>query len=201
LSNGDGPILSDMGFVYTLGVQPGTVIRNNYCHDAAHFEYGGWGIYLDEGSSHILVENNIVFRTTYGGFHQHYGRENIVRNNIFAFGRDAQMLRSRNEPHISYRFNRNIVYFSQGDDTLMGHMENGNFDFDKNVYWRTDGNNLIFDNKTLAEWQGAGHDRHSIVADPKFAAPEEGDFTIADGSPAREVGFKPIRMKAHRITR
>src|SRR5262249_43498449 len=36
-SDGDGPILSDMGGIYTLGVQPGTVIRSNVFHDIAGF--------------------------------------------------------------------------------------------------------------------------------------------------------------------
>jgi len=70
LSNGDGPVLSDMAAIYTLGAQPGTIIRTNLFHDVAGLRYGGWGIYFDEGSTHILAEKNIVYRTTHGGFHQ-----------------------------------------------------------------------------------------------------------------------------------
>jgi len=45
-----------------LGVQPGTVVRNTFCHDMtqSYTSYGGWDIYTDEGSSKILNQNNIV---------------------------------------------------------------------------------------------------------------------------------------------
>ncbi|MCL1795855.1 MAG: right-handed parallel beta-helix repeat-containing protein [Clostridia bacterium] len=83
--------LSDMGGVYLLGSQQGTVVEGNVIHGVTAAEYGGWGIYLDEGSSKILVANNLVYRCSAQGFHQHAGADNTVKNNVFALNYDGQL--------------------------------------------------------------------------------------------------------------
>ena len=186
-------MLSDMGGIYTLGVQPGTRIRNNLIHDVASFAYGGWGIYPDEGSSEMLIENNIVYHCKSAGFHQHYGRENLVRNNIWAFNRENQLMRTRAEPHLSFTFERNIVYFDQG--RLLGSNWTGDqFAMKGNVYFDTRGWDIRFAGKSFAEWQAAGKDAGSVIADPLFVNAGNFDFRLRPESPALEMGFQPIDM-------
>ena len=179
-------LLSDMGGIYTLGISPGTVLRYNLIHDVLSYSYGGWGIYLDEGSTDILVENNIVYRTKTGGFHQHYGKENIIRNNIFALSKEAQIQRSRPEEHISFTFERNIVYWTEGH-LFHGNWGGTNFRIDNNIYWNASGPVQF-----PQDWKERGMDVHSIVADPLFRDPEHGDFTLKPDSPAFELGFNAI---------
>lgn len=184
-------MLSDMGCIYTLGVQPGTVERNNVCHDVSRYKYGGWGIYTDEGSSDIAIEDNVVYRCEDGGFHQHYGASNIVRNNIFALGDKAQIRRSREEDHLSFTFTNNIVYWKDGT-LLFGTWKNNQYRFDDNLYYNVTGEKIQFSQWSFKDWQAHGQDIHSVIANPLFLNPEQGDFSLDAASPAFKIGFKPI---------
>jgi len=187
-------VLSDMGGIYTLGVQPGTVIRNNLFHDVNSYDYGGWGIYPDEGSTNILIENNVVYRTKSAGFHQHYGKENIVRNNIFAFGKDNQLMRTRMEKHLSFTFERNLVYWKEGK-LLGSNWTDDQYKMDDNLYWNASGENFLFAKWSWTDWQKRGQDLHSLIADPLFKNPDKYDFSLRSGSPARLIGFQPIDLR------
>ena len=181
-------VLSDMGGIYTLGVEPGTKLVGNRIHDIDSFSYGGWGIYPDEGSSHELIEHNIVYRTKSGGFHQHYGQENIVQNNLFAFAKDAQIIRTRAEDHLSFTFSHNIVLWK--DAPLLGSNWSGSqYKLDSNLYWRTDGKPVDFAGQTVTQWQAKGQDIHSKIADPEFVNWAKGDFRLKAGSPAFGLGI------------
>jgi len=157
--DGSGPILSDMGGIYTLGIQPGTVIRNNIFYHIAAIKYGGWGIYFDEGSTDIVAENNIVFFTTHGGFHQHYGKNNIVRKNIFAFGRDVQITLSRPENHLRVIFENNTVIGNT--EKFLGGNIDFNFIFQKNVYIKIGSGTIKFGEYDWSDWQKKNMDVNS----------------------------------------
>jgi hypothetical protein len=193
--------LSDMGGIYTLGVSPGTTLKNNLIHDVLAFTYGGWGLYTDEGSSGITLENNVVYRVKDGCFHQHYGKENVVRNNILAGSfTDGQIRRSRPEEHQSFTFERNIVYFDRAN-LVNGDWSKGTFPFDYNCYWDSSARPLVFPGGlTFQQWQAKGQDKNSVVADPLFADPQHGDFTLKPDSPALKLGFKPIDLSEIGLT-
>lgn len=194
--------LSDMGAIYTLGIQPDTVISGNVIYnvgcDKGQYGYGGWGIYLDEGSSEILVEKNLVYDCSSQTFHQHYGKDNMIRNNIFAFGGDGQFKISKREDHNSLYLYNNIFV---GNDTPM-YKETLSLDWfkdDNNLYWdyNTFGKTVhsgsstnIFESENILGMYGRGYYNNGIFADPLFKDAENRDFTFAENSPAFEAGFE-----------
>jgi len=96
------------------------------------------GILSQAEDTKILFENNLVYRVKSGGFHQHYGRENVIRNNILAFSKLYQVQASRVENHLSFTFENNVVYYNEGV-LLSGPWTKIRIKMDKNCYWHAGG--------------------------------------------------------------
>ncbi|MDO9464540.1 MAG: right-handed parallel beta-helix repeat-containing protein [bacterium] len=192
-------VLSDMGAFYMLGISPGTIIRGNHIHDVNAFDYGGWGIYFDQGASGIEASENVCYRCNGQGFHQHFGRENLVRNNIFAFGGKSQIERTKLEKHCSFTFKQNIVYWKGrvpllGDNIIRQEDPSAGIVMECNIYFNCSGLPILFKDETIDQWRLRGCDKHSVIADPLFVDPENGDFNLKPGSPAKKIGFKSIDL-------
>ena len=196
--------LSDMGGIYTLGEQTGTVISGNVIHDVAadpnEGGYGGWGLYFDEGSANILAENNLIYNCGSQSFHQHYGKNNLLRNNIFALSDEGQIRCSRNEEHNEFHLEGNII-LADASLTYVD-LQEGKFTDSGNIYWDLTNGMYVVGSKALdkkltnilydSAAKKLGFYTNAVFVNPQFRDPRNGDFTIADGNDAIEkIGFTP----------
>ncbi len=192
--------LADMGAIYTLGVSTGTRIRYNRIYDVDSAGYGGWGIYPDEGTTDMLIENNIVYRTSSSPFNQTFGRNTMVRNNIFAFGKGYQVMQTRGENHLTAIFEKNIFYFEEGDvvgghegSFMEGNCRPQTIAFKNNCYFGRK-KRPVFEKGSFAAWKKRGFDEGSRIVDPQFVNSDKGDFRLNAQSPAFALGFRDFDM-------
>ena len=195
--------LSDMGGIYMLGVQTGTVLSGNVIHNVAadpgQGGYGGWGVYLDEGSSNITVEKNLVYACGSDAYHLHYGADNTVRNNIFALSSDSVIrVVSRFEDHKTADFTGNILRTDEKTPVFSHMTDPAAFTATGNLFWDLSNGDKVYALQTgdstkamsVATAQRKGYLGDNLIADPLFRDPAGFDFTLEEGSPAAEIGFE-----------
>ena len=198
-------LVADGASIYTLGRQPGTVIRGNVVRDNVKSPFAGhyWqlGLYLDEGSAEMLVENNFVYHVGTHGFNMNGGAQNVIRNNILgpvydeAAGK-APYVRCAKKPYArSNVFTHNLMYF---DSAVMADAawDKSLLDCRENLYWNFAGKPFFFMGKTFAEWQAGGQDAGSRNVEPLFEDPAHGNFRLKKSSPAFALGFKEFDIAA-----
>jgi hypothetical protein len=159
-------LLSDMGAIYLLGVQPGTAVRGNWIEDVAAHGYGGGGIYPDEGSSFLAIEGNVVLRALSGAFTQHYGRDNRVHGNVFAYAHGALAGTARPE---------RVRGFTATDNALLGSAtpfngQTARCRFAGNLAWNEAAGSIASIPPGVSE------------GDPGFLAPRSGDLRLRPGA-------------------
>lgn len=184
--------LCDMGGIYTLGISPGTRVHHNVIHHIFSFNYGAWGLYTDEGSSHIVMENNLVYGCRDGGFHQHYGEHNLIRNNIFAYSQHRQIyLTKRKDKKQSLEFTSNIVLIDKGA-LLYGPFDTTSVKMDKNCYWslRTDSVSKLL-SYSFKDWKKF-KEPNSIMQNPGFVDQSALDFRFKNQKAIKKIGFIPF---------
>lgn len=104
-------ILSDGGGIYTLGRQPGTVLEHNTIHDIA-INLGraeSNGMFLDEGTTEIVVRNNTIYNLDRAPLRFHRAGENLVKDNLLVVRDDVPHIRFNNTPEENIHQSGNVI--------------------------------------------------------------------------------------------
>jgi hypothetical protein len=206
--------LSDMGAIYTLGVQPGTTIRGNLVHGVRAGRYGGFGIYLDEGSSHIVIEENTVFDVDGENLHVHYGRENTARRNVFVNGGHGLVSITRPEEHVPLVLERNVLValgqqtsvftgFTPRPGSHRGRVQDPRLISDLNAIQpagavaanfslNEEMSPVMGESFSAFEWAALGNDRHSWLGEVPLDSTSGTPRPQWDSAALRELGFAPV---------
>ncbi|MCF6357694.1 MAG: right-handed parallel beta-helix repeat-containing protein, partial [Draconibacterium sp.] len=112
--------LSDGGGIYMLGLQPDSKLINNQIHDvkinAGRAESNG--MFLDEGTTDVVVANNLIYNIAKSPLRFHRATTNLVKENyLFCTGDNPPIRYNRtNEDDIKKVDNR---VFSESDEDYL----------------------------------------------------------------------------------
>lgn len=190
-------------------ISGGFEIRNNLCvRNGLDGNWGRGGIAIGE-SDHCTIEHNTCVLNATGisireqgprsfpdingervAYHVH---DLVIRNNICALNTQYQ---------IGYWYDNRFFgpHPSAKEDAKREAYDPdaASIQLDHNLYWWEGGQHLALFGvpwrakhrkyADLAEWQAnRGQDVHSVVADPKFAGPNSGDWSVRNDSPAHRL--------------
>lgn len=161
-----------------------TIIRNNRMQ-CDH----GWDIDLDDGSTNYEIYNNLCLS---GGLKTREGYHRIVTNNI-VLGRGYTCNVPYPKPTHDV-FEKNILWgivYRSTNPLLWGGIRNYNFVHNPNTVKTVPAIGIQEQTKDDAE---------SLYGNALFVAPEQGDFSIDNNSPAHKVGFKNFSMTSFGVT-
>jgi len=171
-------VAADPGLPLLDMLEP-NIIRNNRWR-CDH----GWDVDLDDGSTQYYIYNNLLLN---GGLKLREGYYRQVTNNI--------MVNNGLHPHVWPRNNGdvvryNIVFTAHKPAVMnrgMGINEKWGKEIDYNVFTSSNSDRLLFASNQC--------DLNSIVADPLFKDPGQGDYSVAAESFALRLGFKNFDMQ------
>lgn len=183
--------LNDLGGIYTLGKSEGTHIHHNVIFDVVSGDFRGWGIYADEGTSSVLVDKNVTYNCTSGGYHLHYGADNIVTNNIFALGEKSQLTYTSTKGDSPLTFIHNIVLAGSGLLFSGGAINSNKFVVGSNCYWSVSDYYPKVGNDDVLTWIKQ-RDTTSVFQNPNFRNPQIGDFHFKKKNVCKSISFEPF---------
>ncbi len=186
-------VLGDGGCIYTLGMQPGTVIDSNVVFQS-NGTHASRGIYLDDGSSGITVKNNLSFDNRTANFFLWRSKGVQVYNNVFAGAQGSQIelagaIFNGGAPALD--FERNILMVT-GSSSIINNFDpkavQSIYAFKNNLVWSDSGQSVVPSN-----WAYVGWTAGLVQQDPLFVNAKMHDFRLKSTSPAFTlIGFKRV---------
>lgn len=197
-------------------------IHHNAIHRLHPYRYrdpdlaNGHCLYMDNHTSHVRLENNILSGSVKGLIFYHGGSHLDVRNNLIL--QDPQRLIWLSQVYEGQYFRRNVVmgepvktpYYFLVKDMQKSPTQLRARSIDYNcIYTPGYGPYVMHDGSldwsgglgsegtlTFAQWQAMGFDVNSTVADPQLIDLNDPETGLAAGSPAVALGFEQIETDA-----
>ena len=199
-------VTSDMGGIYTAGVQKNTVIQQNVIHDVSGAIYGGFGLYLDQTTAYVTMQQNIVWNTSDSCLISHQAVLSVVQDNV--------MVNCSTRPQSGsaiavydwdasdyqvifgslYTFRRNIVAWSSNEPTASIWMQSGvaldatTLVQDDNEFWNPSVAQTFVPEITWPKWNALGYDAHSKWINPHLGS--VGQLYAPQSSSVLPIGFQ-----------
>jgi len=189
------------------------LIRNNLLHDTDPFRNDDFisgvsgaarlanahGVYLDDFTSFVTVSDNVISNSRRGGIFLHRGKDNTVVNNVVLNDDKIQLAVSYPKDNT---VERNLFVWQTATPYLYGLLKDNkakdlaNTRFKYNLVYHYGQPFTLESGRTWADWQAAGFDQKSIVADPKINKLDLARkvLELSPDSPAYSLGFKAIKL-------
>jgi len=169
-------MLNDLGGIYLVGANTGSIIRRNWVRNVQSANFGAQGIYLDEGCRNILIEQNRVENCGEACINMHYGEGHLIRDNLL-IGGHAGIRLSRDDGKATWTAIRNLILdcdspYSAG--YALGNLAGSSCQADLNLIHPGTPDTLTLRHPTylldpplsFSDWQAAGNDLHSLFQAP-----------------------------------
>ncbi len=194
--------LGDGNGIYISGTADGNIVRKNIVHDTVSVGFVG-AIRMDDNQYDTTVELNFIHSVGIGCGIENKQRNSVFNNFIVNLKQDDNFwfsyLASEVAPVRGAIFADNIVYAEKS----------GNLFYDRNLYgepfdpyeMKLYGNVYFCEEDPdwakshLERYQAHGNECGSMIADPKFYAPAQGDFRLHYDSPAILAGIRQLRLE------
>ena len=143
----------------------------------------GWDIDLDDGSSWYEIYNNVLLN---GGLKMREGYKRKATNNV--------IINNSLHPHVWYPesgdvFTNNIVFSAYKPAAM-----NRGMPVDAKWGSLLDSNFFVTNRKNMEKYRINGCDYNSVLGNPDFINPVEGDYRVKKNSSVFEIGFKNFPM-------